>query len=107
MMFSVPGAGVAGLCAATTSAERGARIEVIDCDRDPIGASHYAGGMLAPFCEGETAPEVILRRAQAARDWWAARVPGVMHHGTLVVAPPRDRAELDRFGPATRGHDWV
>lgn len=107
MMFSVLGAGVAGLCAATTLAERGARVEVIDRDADPTGASHYAGGMLAPFCEGEGAPDAVVRRGQAAREWWAARVPGVMRHGTLVVAPPRDRAELDRFARATRGHEWV
>lgn len=107
MMFSVLGAGVAGLCAATALAERGARVEVIDPDPDPTGASHYAGGMLAPFCEGEAAPEVVVTTGQSAREWWAARVPDVVQAGTLVVAPPRDRAELDRFARATRGHSWV
>lgn len=107
MMFSVLGAGVAGLCAATALAERGARVEVIDPDPNPTGASYYAGGMLAPFCEGEAAPEEIVQRGQAAAEWWAARVPGVLRHGTLVLAPPRDRAELDRFARATRGHAWV
>ena len=107
MMFSVLGAGVAGLCAATALAERGARVEVIDPDPDPTGASHYAGGMLAPFCEGEAAPEVVVTTGQSAREWWAERVPDVVQAGTLVVAPPRDRAELDRFARATRGHSWV
>lgn len=107
MMFSVLGAGVAGLCAATALAERGARVEVIDRDPDPTGASWYAGGMLAPFCEGEAALDAVVTRGQAARDWWAARVPGVLRHGTLVVAPARDAAELDRFARATRGHSWV
>ncbi|AVO39816.1 FAD-dependent oxidoreductase [Pukyongiella litopenaei] len=106
-MFSVLGAGVAGLCAATALAERGCRVEVIDPDPAPTGASWYAGGMLAPFCEGEAAPDGIVTRGQAARDWWAARVPGVLQQGTLVVAPPRDRVELDRFACATRGHDRV
>lgn len=107
MMFSVLGAGVAGLCTATALAERGARVEVIDPASDPTGASHYAGGMLAPFCEGEAAPEGVVRRGQSARTWWAARVPDVVVAGTLVVAPPRDRAELDRYARATRGHAWV
>ena len=107
MMFSVLGAGVAGLCVATALAERGARVEVIDRDPDPTGASWYAGGMLAPFCEGEAAPDEVVTRGQAARDWWAARVPGVIRHCTLVVAPARDAAELDRFARATRGHAWV
>lgn len=103
-MFSVLGAGVAGLCAATALAERGARVEVIDPSPDPTGASWYAGGMLAPFCEGEAAPQEVVVAGQAARDWWAARVPGVLTHGTLVVAPPRDQAELGRFASATQGH---
>ncbi len=107
MMFSVLGAGVAGLCAATALAERGARVEVIDRDPDPTGASWYAGGMLAPFCEGEAAPDEVVTRGQAARDWWAARVPGVIRRGTLVVAPARDAAELDRFARATQGHTSV
>lgn len=106
-MFSVLGAGVAGLCAATALAERGVRVEVIDPSPDPTGASWYAGGMLAPFCEGEAAPQEVVIAGQAARDWWAERVPGVLTHGTLVVAPPRDQPELARFARATQGHAEV
>ncbi|WP_102222883.1 FAD-dependent oxidoreductase [Acidimangrovimonas sediminis] len=105
--FSVLGAGVAGLCTATALAERGARVELIDTDPAPRGASWYAGGMLAPFCEGEAAPEAVVQAGQLACDWWAARVPGVARRGTLVVAPPRDRAELDRYARATRAHERV
>lgn len=107
MIVSVLGAGVAGLCAATALAERGARVEVIDPSPDPAGASWFAGGMLAPWCEAEAAPEAVFVLGQTARAWWAARVPGVVVAGTLVVAPPRDGAELDRFARATRGHEWV
>jgi glycine oxidase len=107
MMFSVLGAGVAGLCCATALAERGAAVEVIDPVPDAGGASWLAGGMLAPFCEGEIAPVEIVIAGQAAHDWWAARVPGVLRRGTLVVAPPRDAAELGRFARATRGHQPV
>lgn len=102
--FTVLGAGVAGLCVATALIERGARVMVIDPSPDPTGASWYAGGMLAPFCEGEAAPEAVVIAGQVARTWWAARVPGVLGHGTLVVAPPRDQPELARFARATRGH---
>lgn len=107
MMFSVLGAGVAGLCAATALAERGARVEVIDPDPQPRGASWLAGGMLAPFCEGEVAPADVVQRGRAACDWWAARVPDVVRGGTLVVAPPRDRVELQRFARVTDHHAWV
>lgn len=106
-MISVLGSGVAGLCAATALAEAGFEVEVIVPEEAPAPASRLAGGMLAPFCEGESAPEVIVARGQAAVDWWAEHVPGVTHRGTLVLAPARDGAELDRFARATRAHRWV
>lgn len=103
-MISVLGQGVAGLCAATTLAERGFAVEVIAPAAAPAAASDLAGGMLAPFCEGESAPPVIVARGQGAADWWAARFAGVVRRGTLVLAAPRDQAELDRFARATAGH---
>lgn len=104
-MISVLGAGVAGLCAATALAEAGYQVEVIEPPGSPAPVSELAGGMLAPFCEGDSAPDMIVTRGQAAVEWWAARVPGVTRRGTLVVAPPRDAGELDRFARATRGHE--
>lgn len=104
-MISVLGAGVAGLCAATALAERGLPVEVVEAAVPPV--SRLAGGMLAPFCEGESAPEVIVSRGQAAIGWWQDRVPGLVQRGTLVLAAPRDAGELDRFARATRGHQWV
>ncbi len=104
MDVSVLGAGVAGLCCATALAERGLTVEVIDPDPDPRGASWYAGGMLAPDCESESAPAEVVRLGRDAAQWWAARVPGVMRHGTLVVAPPRDTAETRRFARLTANH---
>ncbi|SEN40856.1 glycine oxidase [Paracoccus alcaliphilus] len=100
-MFSVLGGGVAGLCVATALAERGLPVELIADDGVP--ASYWAGGMLAPGCEGETAPPDVVLAGQGAVDWWAARVP-VTRRGTLVVAPARDAAELDRFAARTSGH---
>ncbi len=107
MTFSVLGAGVAGLCCATMLAEAGLEVEVIDSQPDPQGASWFAGGMLAPFCEGESAPAEVGRLGRDAADWWAARVPGVVRAGTLVVAPPRDGAELTRFAARTEGNEQV
>lgn len=100
-MYSVLGAGVTGLCVATTLAERGLPVELVT--DDDIPASHWAGGMLAPGCEGETAPGAVVVAGKGAVDWWSARVP-VTHRGTLVVAPARDMAELDRFAARTSGH---
>ncbi|MGR3379414.1 FAD-dependent oxidoreductase [Salipiger abyssi] len=106
-MISVLGGGVVGLCAATALHEAGHEVEVIVPEDAPPPVSCLAGGMLAPFCEGESAPDVVVTRGQAAVGWWAARVPGVSRRGTLVLAAPRDAAELDRYARATRGHEWV
>ncbi len=104
-MISVLGAGVAGLCCATALAEAGHRVELIDAGPAPV--SRLAGGMLAPFCEGDGAPDLVVTQGQRAVDWWAARVPGVQRRGTLVLAPPRDAAELARFARAVQGHVTV
>lgn len=106
-MMTVLGAGVAGLCAATALAERGVALQVVDSGAEGAGASWLAGGMLAPFVEGESAPAEVTRLGANAADWWAARVPGVERRGTLVVAPVRDRAELDRFAARTTGHERI
>lgn len=106
-MITVLGAGVAGLCAATVLAERGLPVEVVDSRPEGAGASWLAGGMLAPFVEAESAAPEVARLGAGAVDWWAARVPGVVRRGTLVVAPARDRAELDRFAARTIGHERI
>lgn len=106
-MISVLGQGVAGLCAATALAERGAEVEIIAPEGAPPPASYLAGGMLAPFCEGESAPDIVVTRGQGAVDWWQKRFSGVARRGTLVVAAARDQGELDRFARATLGHEPV
>lgn len=103
-MITILGAGVAGLCAATALSERGLSVQVVDSGPEGAGASWLAGGMLAPFVEGESASPEVARLGTSAADWWAARVPGVVRRGTLVVAPARDRAELDRFATRSTGH---
>jgi glycine oxidase len=106
-MISVLGGGVAGLCAATALAERGLAVEVIESEEAPAPVSLLAGGMLAPFCEGEAAPAQVVQMGLSAADWWEAHGAKVHRRGTLVVAPARDAAELDRFARLTRGHEWV
>ncbi|MCE7027379.1 FAD-dependent oxidoreductase [Jiella avicenniae] len=104
MTITVIGAGVAGLVAAVTLAERGAAVTLHERS-DRLGenaASWLAGGMLAPFCEAESADPSIVAPGRAAIDWWAARVPEVMRQGTLVLAPRRDAGEVQRYARRTR-----
>ena len=72
-MISVLGCGVAGLCAATALSDAGIPVEVIEPGDAPPPVSLLAGGMLAPFCEGESAPTVVVEQGQASVAWWADR----------------------------------
>lgn len=104
--ITIIGAGVAGLCAASELASRGARVRLVDRGGGPgpHGCSWWAGGMLAPECEGEQAEEPVIRLGRSAADWWERQGIKVTRAGTLVVAPGRDRRELDRFARRTSGH---
>lgn len=107
-MITIAGAGLAGLATAYELAVRGARVRVHDIGPDPLASSvaRYAGGMLAPWCEGESAEPEVVRLGAKAADWWARFTP-VVRRGTLVVAPPRDRAEIARFARRTTQHRRV
>lgn len=107
-MITIAGAGLAGLATALELARRGARVQVFD-PAPGVGqnsVARFAGGMLAPWCEGESAEEAVVTLGVQAADWWEQITP-VTRHGTLVVAPPRDRAELTRFAHRTRAHRAV
>ncbi|WP_027053704.1 glycine oxidase ThiO [Mesorhizobium erdmanii] len=109
MRVLVKGAGVAGLTAAFELAARGATATVAEI-RHSLGgnASWFAGGMLAPWCERESAEQPVLDLGRDAAGWWDAVLPGqVTRAGTLVVAAPRDAGELDRFASRTAGHRRV
>ncbi|PBB86815.1 glycine oxidase ThiO [Mesorhizobium sp. WSM3876] len=105
MMVLIRGAGIAGLTLAHELATHGTDVTVVEKRMEIAGnASWQAGGMLAPWCERESAEEAVLTLGRGAADWWDAALPGhVSRSGTLVVAPARDAGELDRFGRRTSG----
>jgi glycine/D-amino acid oxidase-like deaminating enzyme len=109
MRVLVKGAGVAGLAVAHALASNGFDVDVTDIAPSMgAGASWLAGGMLAPWCERESADERVLTEGKTAADWWEAAAPGeVTRNGTLVVAPPRDQGELARFASRTSGYEWL
>lgn len=108
MTILIKGAGVAGLTVAFALARRGRTVTLLDFSAPGMGASYYAGGMLAPWCEGETAPEVVVAAGVQAIDWWEHALPGLVERkGTLVVAATRDQSELERFARRTRRYEWL
>lgn len=103
MRVVVIGAGVAGLAAALAFSERGCDVRVIE--RGPsLGAaacSRFAGGMLAPWCERESTDAAVVTLGLEALAYWPRIHPGTVQRGSLVLAPHRDRRELDRFARRT------
>ncbi len=98
-MFTVMGAGVAGLCMATELLKRGANVKVIDPNGPPSehACSWWAGGMLAPECEGLSAEPSIINHGRRAANWWENHGVKVHQSGTLVLALGRDQSELKTF----------
>ena len=106
---TVIGAGVAGLCVARALLDRGADVVLVDrhTGLGPHACSWWAGGMLAPFCEGESAEEPVVRLGCEAADWWEAKTNAVRRCGSLVVSPARDKSDLARFARRTTGFRHV
>ena len=69
-----------------------------------LATSHWAGGMLAPWCEAETSEPVIGRLGIRSLDLWREHFPETPFNGSLVVAHARDRADFERFARLTSGH---
>jgi glycine oxidase len=108
MHVRVVGAGIAGVTAAYEFARRGAAVELIErCEAAGRGCSFYAGGMLAPWCESESAEPLVVRLGQEALTYWTRVVPVARRHGSVVVAPVRDKPELARFARRTSAHETL
>ncbi|MCB1514574.1 MAG: FAD-dependent oxidoreductase [Hyphomicrobiaceae bacterium] len=107
--ITVVGAGILGLWQALTLAQRGARVRLVEASADPFTetASRYAGAMLAPDCEAESAPEIVRQFGHDGLRLWRAVYPHLIEAGTLVVAAARDRSELNRFARLTSGHTML
>ncbi|MDQ1900542.1 FAD-dependent oxidoreductase [Paracoccus sp. WLY502] len=104
MTVTVIGGGVMGLCVATELTRRGIPAAIRDRAPGPHACSWWAGGMLAPHCEGESADAAVTRHGLASADWWLAQGVPVARNGTLVVSAARDAASLDRFARRSTGH---
>ena len=105
-MIRILGAGVMGLVIASELAARGHAVELVDPEAapGPHACSWWAGGMLAPYCERESAEEPVERLGLTAIDWWDRHAGGVSRNGTLVLTLNRDRGELASFARRSHGH---
>ena len=103
---SIIGAGIAGAWQALLFAQAGHAVTLHErSDADMTDAtSHWAGGMLAPYCEAEVAEPIISRFGLRSLDIWGARLPDTPFNGSLVVAHPRERNDFERFARMTAGH---
>ena len=103
---TVIGAGIAGAWQALLFAQAGHAVTLHE--RSDAGmteaTSHWAGGMLAPWCEAETSEPVISRLGVRALDLWREHFPNTQFNGSLVVAHARDRSDFERFARLTSGH---
>ena len=103
---TVIGAGIAGTWQALSLARAGFGVtlhERSDASLDQ-SAAYYAGGMLAPWCEQETAEPAVTRLGVRSLALWREEIPDTPFNGSLVVAHPRDRADFERFAGLTSHH---
>jgi glycine oxidase len=101
--ISVIGAGIAGAWQALSFAKAGFAVTLFDRDDAAMtqATSHYAGGMLAPWCEREASEPLITRLGIRSLDLWREELPDTPFNGSLVVAHARDRADFERFARLT------
>ena len=104
--LSVIGAGIAGAWQALLFAQAGHDVTLHERSDAAMtqSTSHWAGGMLAPWCEAEASEPVIVRLGLRSLDLWREHFPQTPFNGSLVVAHPRDRADFERFARLTSGH---
>jgi glycine oxidase len=103
---AIIGAGIAGAWQALLFAQAGHDVTLFERGGASMtqATSHWAGGMLAPYCEREASEPVITRLGIRALDLWREQFPDTPFNGSLVVSHPRDRADYERFARMTSNH---
>src|SRR6267378_2481934 len=103
---TIIGAGVAGAWQALLFAQAGHDVTLHEKSDAAmmLSTSHWAGGMLAPWCESEISEPIISRLGLRSLDLWREALPDTPFNGSLVVAHARDRNDYERFARLTSGH---
>jgi len=104
---SIVGAGIAGAWQALLFAKAGFAVTLHErSDPEMLeSTSHWAGGMLAPYCEAEIAEPLISRLGLNSLEVWRRELPETVFNGSLVVALGRERRDFERFARMTPGHE--
>jgi glycine oxidase len=104
--IAVIGAGIAGAWQALLFAKAGHAVTLHERGDNAMAhaTSHWAGGMLAPWCESEVSEPLVSRLGLRSLALWHEHAPDTSFNGSLVVAHPRDRSDFERFARMTSGH---
>lgn len=109
MNVSIIGAGIAGLSCAGELVAQGVSVTIYE-KADAIGnsaCSWFAGGMLAPWCESESAEKWVVDHGMASIDWWDKHTKNLKRNGSLVLSMQRDKRDIQRYAQLTENHRWL
>src|SRR3569833_2990334 len=96
---SIIGAGIAGAWQALLFAQAGhaVTLHVRGDEAMTDATSHWAGGMLAPYCEAEVAEPIISRLGLRSLEVWRRELPDTPINRSLDDAHPRVRNQYVFF----------
>lgn len=106
-MIHIIGTGVVGLTLADQLLTAGQQIHITTANIgvDDTACSWWAGGMLAPYCEMESAEPLVGELAPMSMAYWrglcAEQGCDYSENGTLVISPSRDQNMLTHFAQKT------
>lgn len=106
----IAGAGLAGRMLAWQLLQRGWQVTLFDADtREARQSCSYTGaGMLAPYCELETAEPIIAELGARSLELWPEIIDSLpqpvffQQNGSLVVSHPRDHGAFADFATRVR-----
>lgn len=109
-MIHIIGTGIVGLTLADHLLNAGHNIKITTANKsvDDTSCSWWAGGMLAPYCEMESAEPLVGKLAPISMAYWQTfcqKYANTCDHsmnGTLVISPNRDNNMLTHFAQKTQ-----